>query len=281
MQGIEGFTPFTHTDAAGRSYPVFRSGSGPPVIIIHEIFGISPMLVDFAERVIEREFSVYLPALIPRRRGPLGPLLSTIQVCISAEFVKLARGKRSPIVDWLRSLSEKLHKESDGRVGVVGMCLTGGFALAMAVDDYIAGPVMAHPALPFGIGSRRRSDLGLSREQLTAIQNRADLRILGVRFSSDLIAPAPRFARMEAEFGERFTRTELPSGCRSPLGLPPWEHSVLASPRLRSTKPKDARARAELERVVDEVLDFLNTQLAQDVRPDSSRSEVSLSDPPA
>ena len=261
-QSIEGFTSFIHADATGRSHPVYRRGSGPPIIIIHELLGISPMLVDFAERVVERGFSVYLPALIPRRRGPLGPLLSTIQVCISAEFVTLARGKTSPIVDWLRSLGETLHTRSEGRVGVVGMCLTGGFALAMAVDDHIAGPVMAHPALPFGIGSRRRSDLGLSPQHLIALQGRADLRILGVRFSSDLVAPAPRFARMESEFGERFTRTELPSGCRSPLGLPPWEHSVLASRRLRSTKPKDAAARAELERVVDEVLDFLKTELA-------------------
>ena len=36
---------------------------------------------------------------------------------------------------WLRSLARELHRETGGPgVGVVGMCFTGGFALATMVD---------------------------------------------------------------------------------------------------------------------------------------------------
>lgn len=259
---MKGYRSFSHIDDDGRKYRVYHHGSGPPVVIIHELAGISPALLDFADKVVGSGFSVYLPALIPRRDGPFRLLVATVRVCISAEFVKLARGKTSPIVKWLRSLARKIHDDTGHRVGVVGMCLTGGFALAMAVDDHVAGPVMAHPSLPLGIGSRRRWDLGLDPGHLATLKERNDLRILGVRFSSDLVAPSPRFDRMEAEFGSRFERTELTSGCRSPLGLPPWEHSVLNNPRLQSSNAKDSRARAELERVVEDVLRFLKAELA-------------------
>ena len=267
---LTGYREFSHEDDRGRSYPVHHRGSGPPVVIIHELAGISPMLTSFADRVVDRGFSVYLPALIPRRKGPTRLLASTIQVCVSAEFTKLATNTTSPVVSWLRSLSRRLHDESGASVGVVGMCLTGGFALAMAIDDHVVTPVVAHPALPFGLGSRRRADLGLDRKHLATLKERSDLRILGCRFSSDLIAPAPRFDRLQAEFGERFTRLEVPSGEASrskkdgPVRFSKWDHSVLNNVRLQSSASEDAAARSELERVVESVLDFLSARLAAD-----------------
>jgi dienelactone hydrolase len=258
---LDGYRCFSHIDDECRTYTVYHHGIGPPVIIIHELAGISPALLDFADQVVRSGFSVFLPALLPRYGGKSRLLVGTVQVCVSAEFVKFATRKTSPIVSWLRSLAQKLHDDTGDRVGVVGMCLTGGFALAMAVDDHVAGPVMAHPSLPIGFGTRRRRDLGLDPDHLQILKKRRDLRILGIRFSSDLVAPSPRFDRMESEFGGRFTRREVRSGCRSPLGLPFWEHSVLNNPRLQSKAKKDARARIELERVVKEVVEFLETQV--------------------
>lgn len=261
--GLQGYQRLTHTDNDGRTYPVYSRGAGPPVVVIHELAGISPALMRFADRLVNHGFSVYIPSLIEVRAGggSLRMLEATVRVCISAEFVKLAREKTSPIVSWLRSLSRKLHRDTGHRVGVVGMCLTGGFALAMAVDDHVVGPVVAHPSLPIGLGSSRRRDLGLDPGHLKTLKERSDLRILGVRFSSDLVAPSPRFNRLKSEFGERFSRTEIRTGCRSPLGLPFWEHSVLNNPRLQSGGKKDVRARVELERVVQEVLDFLKAEV--------------------
>lgn len=258
---MNGYTSFSHVGSENRSYVVHYRGSGPPVVVIHELAGISPMLLAFADRVVAAGFTVYLPELIPRRRGPFRLLIASVQVCISAEFVTLARGRTSPIVGWLRSLAAHIHNTTGDRVGVVGMCLTGGFALAMAVEDFVAGPVMAHPSLPLAIGSRRRRDLGISRSDLTAVRARKDLRVFGVRFSSDLVAPSPRFDRMEAEFGLRFRRSEIPSGCRSRLGLPPWEHSVLNNRRLLSPADAESPAGEAIEHVVGEVMDFLKSEL--------------------
>ena len=172
-----------------------------------------------------------------------------------------ARGKTSPIVGWLRSYAASVHADTGADIGVVGMCLTGGFALAMAVDTHVVAPVVAHPALPFGFGSGRQADLGLSPSDLAAIKHRSDLAVKGVRFSCDLVAPARRFDRLQEELGDRFVRTDVPSGRGTPLGFSRWEHSVLNNARIQPTNPNHDAARAELDRVVDEVLDFLESRL--------------------
>ena len=60
-----------------------------------------------------------------------------------------------PIADWLRALASDLHAELGGPgVGALGMCFTGGFALAMMVDDSVAAPVLAQPSLPFPVAAR-------------------------------------------------------------------------------------------------------------------------------
>eukprot|EP01041_Mallomonas_annulata_P027987 gene27987-49752_t len=39
---------FTH---GGRTFPVYRRGTGPAVIIMHEMPGLHPVVVRFADRV--------------------------------------------------------------------------------------------------------------------------------------------------------------------------------------------------------------------------------------
>ena len=50
-------------------------------------------------------------------------------------------------------------------VGVVGMCVTGGFALAMMVEPAVVAPVVAQPATPLPLGRRRAADVNLSRRR--------------------------------------------------------------------------------------------------------------------
>jgi dienelactone hydrolase len=261
-----GYRTVFHTDADGRQHQVLVAGDGPPVVIIHEMAGVSPMLLEFARRVRDRGFTTHLPILIERRGGPARVLLAAIQVCVSAEFTKLARGKTSPIVGWLRSYGGSIHADTSQPIGVVGMCLTGGFALAMAVDRHVVAPVMAHPSLPFGIGTARQRDLGLSPADLAAIKDRVDLQIKGVRFSCDFVAPKRRFDRMDEEFGDRFLRHDVPSGGGTRFSR--WEHSVLNNQAIQSNSTSHPEARKELDRVVDDVLDFLTARL----RPSDGRA---------
>ena len=44
------------------------------------------------------------------------------------------------------------------------MCLTGGFALAMMVDDTVVAPVLSQPSVPFPLLPSERRDLGISPE---------------------------------------------------------------------------------------------------------------------
>ena len=47
----------------------------------------------------------------------------------------------TPVAGWLRSLARELHDELGGPgVGALGMCFTGGFALAMMVDTSVVAP---------------------------------------------------------------------------------------------------------------------------------------------
>ncbi len=115
--------------AAGITHGVFRRGSGPLVIVIHEIPGITPKVRRFAEEVVDRGFTVAMPILIgtPDRPAPRGYLASPFaKVCVSSEFTTWAVGRTSPIIGWLRALGRSLHAESGGSgIGAVGMCFSG------------------------------------------------------------------------------------------------------------------------------------------------------------
>ena len=69
---------------------------------------------------------------------------------MSREFTKLRTGETTPVAGWLRSLARDLHEELGGPgVGALGMCFTGGFALAMMVDASVIAPVVCQPSTPF------------------------------------------------------------------------------------------------------------------------------------
>jgi dienelactone hydrolase len=136
---------------------VYRAGTGPAVIVIHEIPGIHPGMLTFAQRLLAAGYTVYLPSLFGRPGEPFGagPLLrSVLRVCVSREFAILA-DRTSPVVTWLRALAAKAYRDCGGPgVGAIGMCLTGGFALAMAVEPAVLAPVVSQPGLPAPLTAR-------------------------------------------------------------------------------------------------------------------------------
>ena len=111
------------------------------------------------------------------------------------------------------------------------MCLTGGFALAMMVDDTIMAPVLSQPSLPFPITAKHKADLGLNATQLARVKERAaaGCQVLGLRFSDDATSPAERFATLRQELGDGFIGVELDSSPGNPHGFSTGAHSVLSS----------------------------------------------------
>lgn len=199
---------------AGETREVWRKGSGTGVIVIHEIPGIDDLLVAFAEEVVARGHTVLLPRLFGTpgagftARNIAGDLA---RFCVRREFSTFARGRTSPVAGWLRALARQLHEDVGGPgVGVVGMCFTGGFALAMMADAPVIAPVLAEPSLPFPIGAKRGADLGLSPLDLVAVTRKAaeGCEVLGLRYRTDA-ATGTRFDTLRRELGDRFIAVEF------------------------------------------------------------------------
>ncbi len=235
----------TTSSFGGETREVYRKGSGTGVIVLHEVPGLSADVVAFAEQVVARGHTVLLPRLFGQLGGfSLAAAADDLRrFCIRREFAVFARGRTSPIVVWLRALARELHDERPGSpgVGVVGMCFTGGFALAMLADGAVIAPVLAEPSLPFPVGIRpghaaaRGADLGLSPADLTAARD-SSCEVLGLRFRRDWMS-GTRFTALERELGDRFIGVEFEGP----------GHSVLTRDRRGSG--------------VRDVLDFLDATL--------------------
>jgi len=214
----------------GATRAVYRGGRGPAVIVMHEIPGLHPGVIAFGRRVVAAGFTVYMPSLFGKPGQPTTPAYTAASIaraCVSREFATWATRTTSPIVGWLRALARDAHRECGGPgVGAVGMCLTGGFALAMMVDPIMLAPVLSQPSLPFPVSAAHRRDLGISDADLAAIK-RHDTCVLGLRFTGDRLVPEARFARLRAELGDRFIAIEIDSSPSNRHGIPRLAHAVL------------------------------------------------------
>jgi len=203
----------SHT-GAGRTYDTYRRGSGPGVVVVHELPGLTPDVVTFADEVVEAGYTVVLPNLFGEPEATMGAgTMAKVfpKICVNREFTKLALNQTAPVTAWLRSLARSLHDELGGPgVGALGMCFTGGYALAMMVDDSVAAPVVCQPSTPFAVGKRRGADLNLTPGDLDIVRRRAaaGCPVLGLRYRSDP-ATGTRFDTLRAELGDNFLSLEF------------------------------------------------------------------------
>lgn len=211
---------------------VYRQGSGPAVIVIHEMPGLHPLVLRFAERVAAAGMTAWCPNLFGEagheitRGYALGVMLKTL--CVRREFNAWRAGRSSPIMDWLRALARKAHADCGGKgVGAVGMCFTGGFALAMMTEPAVVAPVVSQPSLP--LGRKGAAGVDVSPEEFACVRGRLadeDLTVLGLRFREDPFVQTERFETLRRELGDRFEAIELdPKDARPAQGMAP--HSVL------------------------------------------------------
>lgn len=231
---LTGFTHFDF-DHDGTERVVYRCGTGPGVVVIHEVPGITPEVREFAERVAAEGFTVFMPSLFGTPNKPGGPLYMAQQLlgsCIRREFAVLASRRASPITEWLRALCRKAHAELGGPgVGVVGMCLTGNFALALMADACVMAPVLSQPSLPFVVTPRHKRGIHVSDEQLRSAKERSaeGVTVLGLRFTHDFMCPKARFDTLRDELGDGFEAIEIDSGPGNPHGIKRTAHSVLTN----------------------------------------------------
>jgi dienelactone hydrolase len=257
-------TPFT---GSGITHECYEKGTGPGVVLLPEVPGITPEVLALAEHLVGAGFTVVVPSLYgtPGRTETAGYALPVMaRLCVATEFRAFATNARRPVADYVRALARDLAGRTPGAgVGVIGMCFSGGFALAAAVDDSVLASVLSQPSLPLPLGAARRADPGLSADELDRVAERTTtggLCVLGLRFSGDRLAPPERFAGLRSRLGEAFEVIELDASPGNAAGFPSAAHSVLTR-EVRDTPGHPtlvARTR---------VTEFLRDRLAPAARP--------------
>lgn len=224
---------FTHD---GLTHTVHERGTGPAVILLPELPGITPQVRAFADAVVEAGFRVSLPSLTGTDGAPLtaGRLVASMgRLCVAREFRAFAVAAARPFTTWLRALAADVARSTGApSVGVIGMCFTGGFALAAAADPLVSAAVVSQPSLPFPVSTRHRADVGLSPDERTAVAARARagaVCALGLRFSNDQASPRERFDGIRDLLGGAFEVIEIESAPGNPHGISPHAHTVLTT----------------------------------------------------
>ncbi|MFB2554827.1 dienelactone hydrolase family protein [Herbiconiux liangxiaofengii] len=258
---LEGWVRAPFSDGT-RTYDCYEKGSGPGVVLIPELPGITPEVLGLAEHLVDEGFTVVAPSPfgVPEKEGTPGYTLRTVaRICVSAEFGAFALNLERPITTFFRAVAADLNARTPGAgVGVIGMCFTAGFALATAVDDSVLASVVSQPAAPFPLGKARQADPGLSSSELDVVAARATgagFCALGLRFSEDPNSPRPRFETLARRLGDAFEVIELDSSPGNAGGFSRRAHSVLTS-EVRETPGHPALAARE------RVVAFLRERLA-------------------
>lgn len=197
----------------GVTKTVHVAGSGPAVIVMTEMPGISPHVARFSRWVRDAGFTVYMPSLFGRDGA-----VPTVEegaaafqrACVSAEFRAFAANASSPVTQWLRALAKLAHQECGGPgVGAIGMCFTGNFALTMMLEPAMLAPVLSQPSLPLN----DPAGLEIAPDEIDAVRQRLerdDLTVLAYRFEGDRFCTGQRFAAYAEALGDRFLGRVLP-----------------------------------------------------------------------
>jgi dienelactone hydrolase len=249
---------FPRVEVPGAPWPVYAGGEGPPLLLLHELAGFTDPFLRCAARFADAGFSVWLPLLAgpapadtPARRA-----LASVRVCVSREIHLFARARTSPVVEPLRALAAHAVDVTGARgAGVVGMCFTGGFALALAARKPVLAAVASQPSLPVAFlpfTRDRAGDLGLSPGDEARLLGRlanGETGLYATRFADDTVCPPARGRAIERRLGVAVD--DVPTA-----GLAKPTHSVLAY-----SGKAEAAARERLDATVAAVVAFLHERL--------------------
>ncbi len=247
----------------GVTKTVHVTGSGAAVILMPEMPGISPDLARLARWIRDAGFTVLLPSLFGVD-GAYPTAKAGEQVvrraCVSAEFRAFAGGGTSPVVSWLRGLARQAHHECGGPgVGAIGLCFTGNFALAMALEPSVIAPVLNHPSLP--LDDPAGLELDPRDAKAIAARVRADrLDVLAYRFEGDRWCTGQRFAAYRALLSGAFVGRVLPAEVAK-ADPPPFFRDVVGCPHSVVTAHLVDEAGHPTIRARDEIITFLSERL--------------------
>lgn len=266
MHEDDALEDFTHRAITlnGITKAVHVAGTGPAVIVMTEMPGISPHVARFSRWVRDAGFTVYMPSLFGRDGAVPGAeegKATFKRACVSAEFRAFAANQSSPVTIWLRALARMAHQECGGPgVGAIGMCFTGNFALTMMLEPAMLAPVLSQPTLPLD----DPAGLEIAPDELAAVKQRLereDLTVMAYRFEGDRFCTAQRFAAYSEALGERFVARVLPDSAAN-RDTPPFFAQVVGCPHSVVTAHLIDEAGQPTIAARDEILSFFTRRLA-------------------
>ena len=192
------------------SHDVYARGQGSVIVIIQELPGIGPETLRLVDNIIASGFRVLLPHLF----GPLGR-------------------------------TSTLGNTASSGVGVIGMCLTGNFAMSLMADDSVLAAVASQPSMPFG----RAAALHMSEGEIDALKTRVDATapMKAYRFEGDWMCSTEKFKAIDQVINNDANRVELNT-------LPGKGHAVL-------TMDFVDQAGHPTRHALDEILSYFHLQL--------------------
>lgn len=241
----------------GIRHDIYCRGRGPAVIVMHEIGGLNPAVIAVAERIRRKGFSVVLPDLLPPTFGRRSWLVNLAPACVFREFWAFALRYDRPVTRWLQALAAAEHARCGGPgVGIVGMCFSGGFALAAATRPPIVAAIGSQPSLPFQWRPGAPRDLGMSpaaEADLVARSRSGEVCVRAFRYDGDRVAPAARIARLKELLGPEVAVEPIEG-----RGHPVLDHAVGVGTSPPGTPDQNAVP------ALTETLRVLRTQLLGD-----------------
>src|SRR5579864_3397754 len=185
---------------------VYSCGSGPPVILLHELNGLSPGCIDFAAELAGAGFTVHMPLLFGQAPQD-NAFLGYFQACWGSFSCGSTEAVAKP-AEWVRGFIDAISPASGtaASISVIGMCLTGALPLETQLGAKVRAVVMSQPALPFGGGEKQKS-VGVSDTWMQKAKQ-SGVPILGLRYVEDTICTCQRFKFLKLHFGDQFTCLE-------------------------------------------------------------------------
>lgn len=256
--------PFAHVGITHSVYCLNDGTSKPPVLLLHELTGLTPGTLAYAEE-LSKDFTVYVPLLFGEK-GKFSPasglwaywFRGLVHFFPGGEWGIPSHGS-TPIAEWLRSVVRKIgERHHEQRLGVIGNCMTGPLPLALLNNPQVGAAVVAQPALPMRFWyytDADKSSLGLSDDDLQPAKE-STAKIYGLRFETDCMSDRAKWRTLRDQFGDRFLNGEIPATAYHVEGKPTNAHSTLIGSwkKLGETGQPSRDARAG-------VLNFLLTEL--------------------
>lgn len=181
--------------------PTNVSEGAPGILLLHELFGLLDVYREDAQDLASRGYLVYVPNLFTD---------GAMRYCIRA-FVKAAALKNSAnseLNQEVHALLDALKTDSqcNGRLGMLGQCLTGGFVIQMAKREDMLAPVVYHHSL------------GIEGAGIPKSETLDGIRLIQGHWSNiDPICPSSRRNKLIKGLGERVEAYtyNMPHGFRS------------------------------------------------------------------